>query len=104
MLDYSVDVLDWGGFNVWTIISRVWASIAATFIIVIPFVQEVSSVCLGKSILCVIFYCIIADSSHLAPAPTQSGRPRPPRLFHEQRRRCRHLIRKEFRVILHAKK
>ncbi len=37
----SVGVLDWKGFNAWTIISRVWAVIAATFIIVVPLVQEV---------------------------------------------------------------
>jgi len=36
-----VDILGWEGFNVWTIVSRIWALIAATFIIIVPLVQEV---------------------------------------------------------------
>ncbi len=37
----SVDMLDLHGFQVWTVLSRAWALIAATFIIIVPFVQEV---------------------------------------------------------------
>ena len=39
----SVDVLSFGGFNAWTIISRGWAIVAATFIIIVPMYQEVGS-------------------------------------------------------------
>lgn len=38
----SVDLLDMSKFDVWTILSRTWAFIAATFIIIVPFFQEVS--------------------------------------------------------------
>ena len=38
----SVDMLDLSGFTAWTIISRIWAFVAATFIIIVPLVQEVS--------------------------------------------------------------
>merc|ERR1719305_818801 len=40
----SIDMLDFSGFNAWTIISRVWAFSAATFIIVVPLVQEVRAI------------------------------------------------------------
>ena len=40
----SIDMLDFSGFNAWTIISRVWAFVAATFIIVVPLVQEVNCI------------------------------------------------------------
>ena len=39
----SVDVLSFAGFNAWTILSRAWALVAATFIIIVPLVQEVRS-------------------------------------------------------------
>jgi hypothetical protein len=38
----SIDMLDLAGFKAWTIISRVWAFIAAAFIITVPLVQEVT--------------------------------------------------------------
>lgn len=37
----SVEMLSWKAFNAWTIVSRTWALIAAAFIIIVPFVQEV---------------------------------------------------------------
>lgn len=40
----SIDMLDFSGFNAWTIISRVWAFSAATFIIVVPLFQEVRAI------------------------------------------------------------
>ena len=49
----SIDMLDFSGFNAWTIISRVWAFTAATFIIVVPLVQEVKYIFL---ILMLIFF------------------------------------------------
>ena len=39
----SVDLLDMTKFDVWTILSRTWAFIAATFIIIVPLFQEVGS-------------------------------------------------------------
>jgi len=40
----SVHILDLSGFDVWTIISRCWAFIAAIFIITVPLVQEVFAI------------------------------------------------------------
>ena len=40
----SVGILDLFGFNLWTIISRVWAFTAAAFIIIVPLVQEVRAI------------------------------------------------------------
>ena len=37
----TVNVLDPQGFLAWTTLSRGWAYIAATFIIIVPLVQEV---------------------------------------------------------------
>ena len=43
ILIFSFDIMGFSGFNTWTIISRVWALVAAVFIIVLPLFQEVSS-------------------------------------------------------------
>ena len=40
----SVHILDLSGFDVWTIISRCWAFIAAIFIITVPLVKEVFAI------------------------------------------------------------
>jgi len=40
----SVDILDLSGFNVWTTMSRGWAFVAASFIIIVPMYQEVKAV------------------------------------------------------------
>jgi hypothetical protein len=40
----SIDMLDLAGFKAWTIISRVWAFIAAAFIITVPLVQEILAI------------------------------------------------------------
>merc|ERR1719323_667605 len=40
----SVDVMNITGFQVWTTLSRGWAFVAATFIIVVPLVQEVHAI------------------------------------------------------------
>merc|ERR1740128_557828 len=40
----SVDILDLSGFNVWTTMSRGWAFVAASFIIIVPLYQEVKAV------------------------------------------------------------
>merc|ERR1712012_208695 len=40
----SIDVMDWYGFAVWTTLSRGWAFIAATFIILVPLIQEVHAI------------------------------------------------------------
>ena len=41
---FSIDVMDWYGFAVWTTLSRGWAFIAATFIILVPLIQEVHAI------------------------------------------------------------
>ena len=38
----SIDILDLSKFSAWTILSRVWALLAASFIIIVPLVQEVT--------------------------------------------------------------
>ena len=38
----SLDVMDGLAFDVWTILSRGWALVAAVFIVTVPFVQEVN--------------------------------------------------------------
>ena len=38
------EVLTATGFGVWTMVSRIWALIAATFIIIVPLVQEVMAI------------------------------------------------------------
>ena len=48
----SVDLLDLNKFNIWTIVSRGWAAIAATFIIIVPLVQEVSFIHSGFETSC----------------------------------------------------
>jgi len=40
----SIDILDLSGFNVWTTMSRGWAFVAASFIIIVPMYQEVKAV------------------------------------------------------------
>jgi len=40
----SVDVMDLFGFQVWTTLSRGWAFIAATFIILVPLIQEIHAI------------------------------------------------------------
>merc|ERR1711963_616268 len=40
----SIDVMDLFGFQVWTTLSRGWAFIAATFIILVPLIQEVHAI------------------------------------------------------------
>ena len=40
----SVDVMNSYGFAVWTTLSRGWAFVAATFIIIVPLVQEVYAI------------------------------------------------------------
>jgi len=40
----TIDVMDLTGFQVWTTSSRTWAFIAATFIILVPLIQEVNAV------------------------------------------------------------
>jgi Na+/proline symporter len=40
----SVDVLDKHGFGVWTTLSRGWAFVAATFIVLVPLFQEVRAI------------------------------------------------------------
>ena len=40
----SIDILDEYGFNIWTTLSRGWAFVAATFIIIVPFYQEVRAI------------------------------------------------------------
>ncbi len=40
----SLDVMDGYGFKVWTTLSRGWAFVAATFIIIVPLVQEVVAI------------------------------------------------------------
>jgi len=40
----SVDILDKYGFGVWTTLSRGWAFVAATFIILVPLYQEVRAI------------------------------------------------------------
>merc|ERR1711936_347806 len=40
----SLDILDLTGFNVWTTMSRAWAFVAASFIIIVPMYQEVKAV------------------------------------------------------------
>ena len=47
----TVNVLDSQGFLAWTTLSRGWAYIAATFIIIVPLVQEVSLRCHYQNIL-----------------------------------------------------
>lgn len=40
----SVDVMDLFGFQVWTTLSRGWAFIAASFIILVPLIQEIYAI------------------------------------------------------------
>merc|ERR1719423_227345 len=40
----TLDVLDVTGFGIWTTLSRGWAFVAATFIIILPLVQEFSAI------------------------------------------------------------
>merc|ERR1712228_189595 len=40
----SIDVMDIYGFLVWTTLSRGWAFIAATFIILVPLIQEIHAI------------------------------------------------------------
>jgi len=40
----SIDILDLSGFNVWTTMSRGWAFVAASFIIIVPMYQEIKAV------------------------------------------------------------
>lgn len=40
----SIDVMDSYGFLVWTTLSRGWAFVAATFIILVPLIQEVYAI------------------------------------------------------------
>ena len=40
----TIEVMDLTGFQVWTTSSRTWAFIAATFIILVPLIQEVNAV------------------------------------------------------------
>ena len=40
----AIDVMDLTGFQIWTTSSRTWAFIAATFIILVPLIQEVNAV------------------------------------------------------------
>ncbi len=42
----SVGVLDRAGFDLWTVLSRAWAFVAAVFIIVVPLAQEVNHIML----------------------------------------------------------
>ena len=51
----TVNVLDSQGFLAWTTLSRGWAYIAATFIIIVPLVQEVSLRCHYQNILISFF-------------------------------------------------
>jgi Na+/proline symporter len=41
---FSIDVMDWFGFAVWTTLSRGWAFIATAFIILVPLIQEVNAI------------------------------------------------------------
>jgi len=40
----TLDVLDVTGFGIWTFLSRGWAYVAATFIVIVPLVQEFSAI------------------------------------------------------------
>ena len=40
----STDILDKAGFTVWTSVSRAWAFVAAAFIVIVPFGQELRAV------------------------------------------------------------
>ncbi|XP_059096796.1 uncharacterized protein LOC131891278 isoform X1 [Tigriopus californicus] len=42
----SVGIFDLTQFNIWTIVSRGWAFIAATFIVIVPFYQEIRAIIL----------------------------------------------------------
>ena len=46
----TINVLDVKGFLAWTTLSRGWAYVAATFIIIVPLVQEVILECTSYSI------------------------------------------------------
>jgi len=40
----SIDILDFSGFNIWTSMSRGWAFVAASFIIIVPMYQELKAI------------------------------------------------------------
>ena len=46
----TINVLDVKGFLAWTTLSRGWAYVAATFIIIVPLVQEVILECTSYSL------------------------------------------------------
>ncbi len=67
---------DLGGFTAWTVISRVWAVVAATFIIIVPLVQEVRAY-LGTQGVRVMNPPSLASGSHCRNIRTLCSRPPP---------------------------
>ncbi len=65
---------DLGGFTAWTVISRVWAVVAATFIIIVPLVQEVRAY-LGTQGVRVMNPPSLASGSHCRNIRTLCSRP-----------------------------
>ena len=62
---FSVDVLDFAGFNLWTCISRGWAFVAAAFIIIVPMYQEVSNLSVRQWVSESLFHAAIPSISLL---------------------------------------